>query len=68
MLQCHARGCTTRNYPLRFEDVQLETEGETEMNPDFLVGMLSKLDWTALRTTAIQVSNQQHTIDKHFVN
>ncbi|KAI9598524.1 hypothetical protein BDF19DRAFT_402195 [Syncephalis fuscata] len=55
MLQCHARGCTTNNYPLRFEEVQLDTEERTEMNADFLIGMLPKIDWTALRTTAIQL-------------
>ncbi|RKP28110.1 hypothetical protein SYNPS1DRAFT_11705 [Syncephalis pseudoplumigaleata] len=55
MLQCHARGCTTRNYPLRFEEVRLDTEEKTEVNPDFIMGMLPKLDWAALRTTAMQL-------------
>jgi multifunctional methyltransferase subunit TRM112 len=54
LLQCHVRGCNTKNYPLRFEDAQIMTE-ESEMNPDFLVRMLSKIDWTVLRGTALQL-------------
>ncbi|ORX81105.1 Trm112p-domain-containing protein [Basidiobolus meristosporus CBS 931.73] len=54
MLQCHAKGCTNDNFPLRFEEVEMEVE-EVDMNPEFLVNFLPKLDWAALIKTAVQL-------------
>ncbi|ORE04298.1 Trm112p-domain-containing protein [Rhizopus microsporus var. microsporus] len=54
MLQCHVKNCNTNNFPLRFEDAQVELI-EAEFNPDFMANVLNKLDWDALRNTAIQL-------------
>ncbi|CEI89507.1 Putative Trm112p domain-containing protein [Rhizopus microsporus] len=54
MLQCHVKNCNTNNFPLRFEDAQVELI-EAEFNPDFMANVLNKLDWEALRNTAIQL-------------
>ncbi|KAI9481273.1 MAG: hypothetical protein EXX96DRAFT_566089 [Benjaminiella poitrasii] len=54
MLQCHVKDCNTNNFPLRFEDVQIELI-EADFNPDFLANMLNKIEWEALVNTAIQL-------------
>ncbi|KAI8060719.1 hypothetical protein BC940DRAFT_246128 [Gongronella butleri] len=54
MLQCHAKNCNTNNFPLRFENVEVE-QIEADFNPEFLVNMLPKLDWPALASTAVQL-------------
>ncbi|KAI9283360.1 hypothetical protein BY458DRAFT_448842 [Sporodiniella umbellata] len=56
MLQCHVKNCNSNNFPLRFEDVQVELV-EADFNPDFVANMLSKIDWDALRLTSIQLGN-----------
>ncbi|KAG6375329.1 hypothetical protein JVT61DRAFT_3557 [Boletus reticuloceps] len=47
LLACHARGCTTNNFPLLFRDVQINLQ-EQEFNPDFIKNFLPKLEWRAL--------------------
>ncbi|ORZ22645.1 hypothetical protein BCR42DRAFT_406692 [Absidia repens] len=54
MLQCHVKDCNTNNFPLRFEDAEVELI-EAEYNPLFLTNMLPKLDWEALTSTANQL-------------
>ncbi|CAO3590094.1 unnamed protein product [Absidia cylindrospora] len=54
MLQCHVKDCNTNNFPLRFENAEVELI-EAEYNPLFLVNMLPKLDWEALCSTAVQL-------------
>ncbi|KAI7902202.1 uncharacterized protein BX663DRAFT_512079 [Cokeromyces recurvatus] len=54
MLQCHVKDCNTNNFPLRFENVQLELI-EADFNPEFLANMLNKIEWEALVNTAIQL-------------
>ncbi|KAJ2001348.1 hypothetical protein GGI04_003776 [Coemansia thaxteri] len=53
MLKCHVKNCTDpdKQYPLRFKDAQLE-QIEAEMNEEFLVRMLPRVDWSALYKTA----------------
>jgi multifunctional methyltransferase subunit TRM112 len=58
MLQCHVKDCNTNNFPLRFEDAEVELI-EAEYNPTFLINMLPKLDWEALVSTAVQVGSQE---------
>lgn len=53
-LQCHVKGCTQSNYPLRISEAEVETR-ETEMNEAFLNSFLCKLDWPALLTTVSDV-------------
>lgn len=67
MLQCHVKNCNTNNFPLRFEDAQVELI-EAEFNPDFMANVLNKLDWEALRNTAIQVHTQIHIALSLFIN
>jgi multifunctional methyltransferase subunit TRM112 len=54
LLACHAKGCNANNFPLRFQNVQLEIR-EAEFNPDFLRAFLPKLEWQALVNTAREV-------------
>lgn len=54
MLQCHVKNCNSNNFPLRFEQVQVEII-EADYNKDFLVNFLPKIEWEALVNTAIQV-------------
>ncbi|KAG0167979.1 hypothetical protein DFQ30_005410 [Apophysomyces sp. BC1015] len=54
MLQCHVKNCDSNNFPLRFEDAQVELI-EADYNPDFLVNMLPKIEWEALTSTAVQL-------------
>jgi multifunctional methyltransferase subunit TRM112 len=54
MLQCHVKNCNNNNFPLRFEEVQVELI-EADFNPQFLSNMLNKIEWEALVNTAVQV-------------
>ncbi|KAJ3337419.1 hypothetical protein HDU93_001119 [Gonapodya sp. JEL0774] len=51
MLQCHAKGCTKDNFPLRIVDAELEN-ADADFNPQFLRRMLDKIEWTALVQTS----------------
>ncbi|KAJ3372528.1 hypothetical protein AMAG_13841 [Allomyces macrogynus ATCC 38327] len=53
MLQCHVKNCTN-GFPLRFQDPVIE-QHEQEINKEFLVNMLPRIDWNALRTTVDQL-------------
>jgi multifunctional methyltransferase subunit TRM112 len=54
MLQCHAKGCNSNNFPLQLSNVEIEIQ-ETDFNPMFIRNMLPKLEWNALVKTALQV-------------
>ena len=56
LLACHAKGCTSNNFPLQLKDVQVELR-EAEFNPDFLRGFIPRLEWGALVDAARQVSS-----------
>ena len=47
LLACHAKGCTTNNFPLKFSNVKLALR-QADFNPDFLRGFLSRIEWDAL--------------------
>ncbi|KAI0246245.1 Trm112p-domain-containing protein [Lactifluus subvellereus] len=47
ILACHAKGCTTNNFPLKFSNVKLALR-EVDFNPDFLRGFLPRIEWDAL--------------------
>jgi multifunctional methyltransferase subunit TRM112 len=64
MVQCHVKDCNTNNFPLRFEDAEVELI-EAEYNPTFLINMLPKLDWEALINTAVQVSSLSSCVFCH---
>ena len=54
LLACHAKGCTSNNFPLQFKDVTIELR-ETEFNPEFIRGFLPRLEWKALVGAAKEV-------------
>lgn len=54
LLACHAKGCTSNNFPLTFEDAQVEIR-EAEFNGDFLRGFMPKIEWDALVQAAREV-------------
>lgn len=54
LLACHAKGCTTNNFPLQLQDVAVEVR-EAEFNADFLRGFLPRIEWTALVNAAREV-------------
>ncbi|TFK61307.1 Trm112p-domain-containing protein [Pluteus cervinus] len=56
LLACHAKGCTSNNFPLRFENARVELR-EAEFNGDFLQGFLPKIEWNALVDTAKQLGD-----------
>ncbi|QRV94338.1 Trm112p-like protein [Ceratobasidium sp. AG-Ba] len=56
ILACHARGCTSNNFPLKFRDAQLAVQ-EAEYNPAFLAKFMPRLDWAALVTTARELGD-----------
>ncbi|THG98164.1 hypothetical protein EW026_g3965 [Hermanssonia centrifuga] len=56
LLACHAKGCTTNNFPLQLKDVTIELR-EAEFNPDFVSGFLSRLEWTALVNAAKELGD-----------
>ena len=55
MLQCHVKGCSTNNFPLSLDQVQIE-KMEADFNPDFIKRLIPKLEWEAFTTTAMSVS------------
>lgn len=58
LLACHAKGCTSNNFPLAFKDAQVEIR-EAEFNEDFLRGFMPKIEWDALVNAAREVPNYQ---------
>lgn len=54
LLACHAKGCTTNNFPLTLKDVTIELR-EAEFNADFIKGFLPRLEWKALVNAAREV-------------
>lgn len=58
LLACHAKGCTSNNFPLQFKDAQIEIR-DAEFNPDFLRGFIPRIEWAALVNAARQVSIEE---------
>ena len=56
LLACHAKGCTTNNFPLKLTNVKLALQ-ETDFNPDFLRGFLPRIEWDALIQASREVIN-----------
>ncbi|KAI1438249.1 hypothetical protein GGR50DRAFT_484454 [Xylaria sp. CBS 124048] len=55
-LTCAVKTCKTSSdsYPLHPKDAEL-VQDDIEMNADFLVNLLPRIDWTALSTTATEL-------------
>ena len=54
LLACHAKGCTSNNFPLRLKDVSVEIR-EAEFNVDFVRNFVPRIEWRALVDTAKEV-------------
>ena len=57
LLACHAKGCTTNNFPLKFSNVKLALR-EADFNPDFLRGFLPRIEWDALVQASREVTKK----------
>lgn len=55
LLACHAKGCTTNNFPLKLTNVKLALR-DADFNPDFLRGFLPRIEWDGL----VQASREVH--------
>ncbi|KDQ58187.1 hypothetical protein JAAARDRAFT_35008 [Jaapia argillacea MUCL 33604] len=72
LLACHVKGCTRNNFPLLFENVQIEIQ-ESDFNPDFLRNFMPKLEWKALVDAARQLGDtslpleQPEMVDEEFL-
>ncbi|THV05037.1 Trm112p-domain-containing protein [Dendrothele bispora CBS 962.96] len=72
LLACHAKGCTSNNFPLAFSNVQIEIR-EAEFNPEFLKNFIPKVEWNALVDTARQLGDtslpleQPEMLDEEFL-
>ena len=55
-LSCAAKTCKSSpdSFPLKFEEVEL-TSLDMDYNPQFLINVLSRVDWAALVKTAVDV-------------
>jgi len=56
LLACHAKGCTTNNFPLAFNDAEIEVR-EADFNPDFIRNFMPKIEWKALVAAAKQIGD-----------
>ena len=57
LLACHAKGCTTNNFPLKFSNIKLALR-DADFNPDFLRGFLPRIEWDALVQASREVRKQ----------
>lgn len=57
---CAVKACksSSDSYPLHPKDAEL-VEDEIELNPDMIINVLPRLDWSALRTTSSEVCNMR---------
>lgn len=55
-LTCAVKACksSSASFPLHVRDAEL-AQDEIELNPQFLVNVLPRLDWAALKTTSTEV-------------
>jgi multifunctional methyltransferase subunit TRM112 len=57
-VRCAVKSCdgTEGSFPLHFENCQLELE-EQEFDPDFIISMIERLEWSALVKVAADLGN-----------
>lgn len=65
-LTCAVKACksSSDSYPLHPQDAEL-VQDEIELNPDMLINVLPRLDWTALRTTSSEVCGRFLFVNTH---
>lgn len=56
-LTCAVKTCksSSASFPLHPKDAEL-AQDEVEVNPQFLINVLPRLDWSALKTTSTEVT------------
>lgn len=70
-LSCAVKACksTSDSFPLHPKDAEL-AQDEVELNPQFLINVLPRLDWAALKTTSTEVgegyNNTPDSFDYHY--
>ncbi|GAA5976142.1 hypothetical protein JCM11641_003292 [Rhodosporidiobolus odoratus] len=58
LLSCPSRACSyPTNFPLAFRNVTKLEMGEAEFSEEFLRGVLSRIEWAALRKSAAELGN-----------
>jgi len=57
LLACHAKDCTTNNFPLKLTNVKLALR-DADFNPDFLRGFLPRVEWDALIQASREVTSE----------
>ena len=57
-LTCAIKSCKSspNSFPLHFKDAELE-QIEMDYNPEFVRNILPRVDWDALKVTALEVCN-----------
>ncbi|KAI9451514.1 Trm112p-domain-containing protein [Lactarius psammicola] len=63
LLACHAKGCTTNNFPLKLGNVKLALR-EADFNPDFLRGFLSRIEWDALAQASREIGDTSLPLER----
>ncbi|KAI9463583.1 Trm112p-domain-containing protein [Lactarius psammicola] len=63
LLACHAKGCTTNNFPLKFSNVKLALR-EADFNPDFLRGFLPRIEWGALLQASREIGDMSLPLEQ----
>jgi len=55
-LTCAVKACksSSASFPLHFRDAELE-QAETDYNPTFLINILPRIEWEALKVTATEL-------------
>ncbi|KAN0074963.1 hypothetical protein V8E54_007574 [Elaphomyces granulatus] len=55
-ITCAVKACkaSASSFPLHFQDVEVEQQ-EVHFEPAFIQNLLPRIDWTGLRTTAIEL-------------
>jgi hypothetical protein len=55
-ITCAVKACKTSasSFPLHFQDVEVEQQ-DVHFEPAFIQNLLPRIEWTGLRTTAIEV-------------
>ncbi|KAJ3735698.1 Trm112p-domain-containing protein [Lentinula guzmanii] len=63
LLACHVKGCTSNNFPLQLQNVQIELR-DADFNADFLKTFLPKLEWKALVESAKELGDTSLPIEQ----
>ncbi|KAJ3790741.1 Trm112p-domain-containing protein [Lentinula aff. detonsa] len=66
LLACHVKGCTSNNFPLQLQNVQIELR-DADFNADFLKTFLPKLEWKALLGDTSLPIEQPEMLDDDFL-